>query len=60
MSAIFGGLRLNLFQIYHLTYYRLPKIISQANNCNFVMNIYFEKEFTTHLSELRKKINLII
>lgn len=49
ISAFFGQILLSKKEITDLYCNQMKKIILNANNCKFIMNIYFEKEFETNL-----------
>ena len=49
MSSFFGQILLSPKEIVDLYKNHLPIVINSANECKFIMNIYYEKEFETDL-----------
>ena len=60
LSCTVGSLRLNDEERQILQGSYLPWAIQHANvsSC-FLMNVYYEKEFDTPVSDLRKRLNLV-
>ena len=49
MSSFFGQILLSPKEIVDLYKNHLPIVIKSANECKFIMNVYYEKEFETDL-----------
>lgn len=49
MSSFFGQILLSPKEIVDLYRNHLPIVIKSANECKFIMNICYEKEFETDL-----------
>lgn len=49
MSSFFGQILLSPMEIVDLYKNHLPNVIKSANECKFIMNIHYEKEFETDL-----------
>jgi ubiquinone biosynthesis protein COQ4 len=59
IAAIFGPLRLSLSDMILLYNRLLPHVIKNAEQCDFLLNIYFEKRLHEDISLVRKEINII-
>ena len=49
MSSFFGQILLSCSDLKDLYLNQLPNVMKNANDCKFIMNIYFEKEFETDI-----------
>jgi ubiquinone biosynthesis protein COQ4 len=56
ISAVFGPIRLTLFEKYLFTKYYIPWAIKTHNTIPFLMNIYYEELLNEDLEELRRKL----
>lgn len=59
LAGIFGPLRLSPSENFNLYSKYLPNVITNSQNCKFIMGYYFEERMNQNIDELRKEINLI-
>jgi len=58
LSATVGSLRLNAQERDILNNQYLPWAVRMSNQSDYLLNVYYEEEFDTPLSELRKRIGI--